>query len=146
MSKARLAISHREDDGSGCLLSVEFHYQTDERPAYLRFSFANQKDEGFDSANPIVCDLGFDPLMRMLTVLRGEAETPNGGKPLQSAGGAKVAIRGLEGGRFALAAMDDRGFSPVRSQILLERHEATGLRVSIESSMFFFSFIRGITP
>lgn len=146
MAKAVLKIVHPRSDDSGCMMSLEFHYQTDERPAFVRVSFARQKGEAFVEENALQCDLFFDGLTRFLAVLRGDEDAMNGGVPVEVSSGAKFAARSVADGGVAVAALVNGIVGKEQFQMLLNKYEVLGLKTALESSMFFFSFVKGITP
>lgn len=145
MGKAKIEFLHPKEDGSGSSMSVEMHYQTDERPGFLRLRFAKQNGTAFDGENGISCDLDFDATSMVMQVLNGNDEKVNGGKPLALSDGLMFAMKSVhEPDGFAFAAVRKFGTETRNVNIVLKPHEAQGLLCALEHAMFFISFIKGV--
>lgn len=145
MGKANITIAHPSSDGSGSALRAEMFYQTDERPAFVRLSFASQSGESFDFSDAMRCDLSFDSLSKAILILRGDAESTEKGNPIPLPGGVFFAMKRTDGG-VMLAAMTESLGARRNVGIVLLPHEADGLRLALEQTMFFVSFIKAVNP
>ena len=146
MAKARLTILHPNKDGDWSSVRAELFYQNDERPGFVRLSFARQKGDSFDCDGAISCDLKFDALTKTIMILRGDAEQTEPGKPMATSDDVRLALRRKDDGCVVLAAMRKSLGSDEKIGIVLAPHEADGLRLALEQSMFFVAFIKAVNP
>ena len=149
MGKCNITIRHAEEKSGAFRLT--FNYQTEEKPASFRFAMANKTEGGeYNFSNALYCDLAFDEVSQVMSVIRGDSEVINGGKPLSFDGGKTLFMfKHIIGEKtsdsgFALGICRKDGDKVEQSQILLKLHEANGVLDILSSSMFFLAFVPSV--
>lgn len=137
MGKARLDIVHEDE-----AMRLSLNYQTNETPGSVMIVFAKKNGESFDYEGGISCDLGFDAVSRIVTAIAEGGEM----KPVRLADGTAIATR-KSGDETVVAAVRNYGKDDeLALKVSLSPHEANGIRLALEQTMFFLSFIKGVNP